>query len=121
MQITTAVKDEILPCNNVPTRNWYAWEDQMPPRPYSINVTGEVEAPNPGVIAILSPTVPPCLNPTILCLDLVLVQRPGGWPRVITWVPARYSQVLAENESYKEVHILCDGQVIQQLKVNIIV
>ncbi len=44
--------------NCVDTRNWYAWNNQMPPPPDDFHVVGEVEVPNPGVEVRLVERVP---------------------------------------------------------------
>ena len=91
-----------------PTRNWYGWNDLMPPGPVTAHVVGEVQVPNPGVIAKLVPHVPQGINPAIKLLDLVLIQRPGIWPMVLTWVNVHYSEETGE-PVYKQADVLCDG------------
>lgn len=101
----------------VRTRKWYAWNNLQPPKPYSFHVHGEVEVPNPGVEPILHRHSPQGIIPEILILDLVLVQRPGVWPRVVVWKNAQYGETLRD-EGYARTDILCDGKVLKSLKVD---
>lgn len=68
-------------------------------------VGGEVLVSNPGIEALLYYRVPQGINPKILMLDLVLIQRPGAWPRVQTWVSAKYIR-MGKPGQYSDVHIL---------------
>ena len=106
----------VLPCEGVATRDWYAWNNKMPPKPDDFHIVGEVDVPNPGVDAELVPRVPQGTNPDILMLNLVLTQRPGIWPRVITPKQVRYDRVLV-NSDYTEVHIFCGDEVIAEVPV----
>ena len=105
----------IINCKNH-TRDWFAWNNLMPPGPVSVHVVGEVQVPNPGVFAQLIPHIPPGINPTILLLGLVLVQRPGIWPRVLSWTKVEYSEITVEKK-YSEVHVLCNGEVIEKVEI----
>lgn len=68
-------------------------------------VGGEVLVANPGVEAMLYYRVPQGINPKILMLDLVLIQRPGNWASVQTWVPAKYLR-MGKPGQYSDVEIL---------------
>ncbi len=48
------------------------------------------------VKAIMRQTVPQGYNPRILFLTLVLVQEPGDWPQVMTWLGVRYDEIVRE-------------------------
>src|ERR1700704_5090818 len=85
-------QQQIVSCKRAKTQNWYAWLNTMPPKPDDFHVTGEVRVGNPGIYALL---VKKQLGPLILLLDLYLVQRPGLWPSIISWVPARYDETNA--------------------------
>ena len=100
------------------TSNWYAWNNLMPPPPPSFHVIGEVEVPNPGVDAFLFEHVPQGINPQIILLDLVLIQRPGIWPQHVVRKQVRFDKWRA---TYKEVQILLNGTVIADIPVHDIV
>lgn len=103
------------------TRNWYAWIDKMPPPPDQFHVVGEVEVANPGVEALLQVRNPQGINPAILLLDLHLVQNPGMWPQVITWVQARYDKVLAPGSTcYTDVEIFYQNDPVARVPVQIV-
>ena len=36
-------------CKDIKTRDWYPWNNLMPPPPDDFHVVGEVYVPNPGV------------------------------------------------------------------------
>jgi hypothetical protein len=77
----------------VETREWSAWLNLQPPPPDDLHVIGQVRVGNPGVLAFLSERVPQGINPSILILDLHLVQRPGFWIQKMTWVEARFGKI----------------------------
>jgi hypothetical protein len=91
----------------------------MPPKPNDFRVTGEVQVGNPGTYALLCKKEPQGINPAILLLDLYLVQQPGIWPAVVTWVPARYDEVIT-GDACTEVNILCGSDIIAKMPVDII-
>lgn len=92
----------------VDTADWYAWHNRMPPGPSSFHVTGTVIVSNPGVAARLVKAAPQGFNPAELILDLVLEQRPGFWPSVVTPVSVRYDESPA-GLAYTGVLIRVDG------------
>ncbi|WP_299405996.1 hypothetical protein [Acaryochloris sp. IP29b_bin.148] len=106
----------VLLCKGVPTRDWYAWNNLMLPKPDDFHVIGEVQVSNPGVLAMLYPKEPQGINPDILLLDLILVQQPGIWPQVVTWVTARYDKILF-NSTFKNVEIFCEDKKIVDITV----
>ncbi len=108
----------LIECDpDIKTKDWYAWNNLMPPGPFTFHVKGLVEVPNPGVVAQLIYKEPQGINPDILLLDLVLIQRPGVWPRVLTWVEARYDKVGVDLK-YTNVNIFCGDQMVADMKVD---
>ena len=105
------------PVDVTETQNWYAWINLMPPPPNDFHVVGDVLVPNPGVDVFLSPKEPQGINPTILLMDLSLVQRPGMWPQVLTWKQARYDKITPHN-LYRSVQIFSGDEIIAEMPVN---
>lgn len=103
--------------SGIATRDWYAWNNLMPPKPDDFHVVGEVQVPNPGVVPMLVPREPQGINPAIFLMDLVLRQRAGVWPQVLTWVPARYDKIIM-NAIYTQVDIFSDGSNIASVPVH---
>jgi hypothetical protein len=99
------------------TKNWYAWINKMPPPPDEFHVVGEVQVSNPGVEVVLTPRVPQGINPRILLLDLVLVQRPGIWPQIVVTRRAEYHQI---NGDYERVNIFLNNGVIADIPVDVV-
>jgi hypothetical protein len=99
------------------TRDWYAWNDMMPPKPDTFHVVGEVQVPNPGVDVLLVPRTPQGINPKILLLNLILVQRSGLWPHLVVWKRAHYEKV---NADYESVQIFSGDEVIANVPVEIV-
>ncbi len=109
-------KQTVVSCQGALTRDWYAWNNLMPPKPDDFHIVGEVQVGNPGIVAMLCPKEPQGINPDILLLHLILIQRPGIWPQVVTWVPARYDKILF-NSTYKSVEIFCEDKKIADVPV----
>lgn len=107
----------VAPKAGIETRDWYAWNNTMPPKPDDFHVTGEVQVGNPGVDVLLTPRTPQGFNPRVLLLDLVLAQRPGLWPQVVVWKPARYDKT---NADYDQVQIFHESSPIATIDVEII-
>lgn len=100
------------------TKDWYAWINLMPPKPDDFHVVGEVFVANPGIEAFLSVKEPQGINPNILLLDLHLVQKPGVWIQVMTWVQARFDKILTpDSPRYEHVEIFLDNESIAQIPV----
>ena len=98
------------------TKDWYAWVNLMPPKPDDFHVIGEILVGNPGIQAQLSVKEPQGINPNILLLDLHLVQQPGLWPQVMTWVQVRYDKILTpRSPRFEQVDIFFDGTSIGPL------
>ena len=114
MEEQTTEMRKVISCKNVKTRDWTAWNNRIPPKPDSFHVTGEVLVPNPGVTATLTPKEPQGINPKDLLLDLNLIQEPGIWPQVQTWVTARYDKV-TQNADYDSATVFCKTAIIEQI------
>lgn len=103
------------------TKDWYAWIDMMPPEPNKLHVIGDVLVANPGVEADLYIEERESGNPKTLRLDLVLVQKPGNWIQVITWVQAKFDKVIIpKNKQYheiKKIEIYSDNELIAEIPV----
>jgi hypothetical protein len=103
------------------TQSWYAWLDLTPPKPDEFHVVGDIFVSNPGIQASLHKKNPQGINPKILLLDLLLIQQPGMWPQVMTWVHARYDRVLPPSSpQYESVEIFLDGKSIKKVPVDIV-
>jgi len=86
-------------------RDFFAIEYSISSKIAIYYVSGEVLVGNPGIEALLYYRVPQGLNAKILMLDLVLIQRPGVWPDVETWVSAKYIR-MGKPGQYTDVDIL---------------
>lgn len=106
----------VLPCQGVETRDWAAWNDLMPPKPDFVHVIGEVQVGNPGVDVELVPRPKQGKSKSTLLLDLLLIQRPGIWPQVVTWKQAHYRRILT-GSGYKKVEIYCGDEVVATIDV----
>ena len=93
--------------------DWQAWLNKMPPKPDELHVVGDVMVSNPGVQPTLTMRNLQGFNPSVLMLDLHLVQKPGMWPQVITCASARFDRVMPPNApSYQSVEIYSEGERI---------
>lgn len=100
-------------------KEWYSWINLMPPKPDDFHVVGKVLVGNPGIQAQLCIKEPQGINPNILLLDLHLVQQPGMWPQVMTWVQARFDSVLTpKSPMYTQVEVFFNGESIAQIEVD---
>lgn len=113
---TKVAEARIVSCADVKTREWYAWNDRMPPKPDDFHLVGEVYVPNPGVRPFLTLRQPQGINPKILLLDLHLYQHPGNWSQVFLWIQTRYDRVL-QSAGYERVQIYCGSNVLGDLPV----
>jgi len=109
IEILKITETEVI--NASETKNWYSWVNLIPPLPNDFHVIGDVLVPNLGVKAILRPTVPQGYNPQILFLTLVLVQEPGEWPQVMTWLGVRHDEIVRE-KPYESVTIFGGGEIL---------
>lgn len=46
-------KQTVVSCKGSRTRDWYAWNNLMLPKPDDFHVVGEVQVGNPGILAML--------------------------------------------------------------------
>lgn len=98
------------------TRDWYAWNNLMPPKPDDFHVTGWVEVGNPGIEPHLIYRTPQGINPDIIILDLVFEQKPGFWPQVVVWKQVRYDETPSyRNYTLADIHN--NGKSIAEVKV----
>ena len=89
---------------------WYAWENLQPPGPRKLHVIGEVVVPNPGVDVSLVEKYPQGFNPTILLLELVLVQKPGVWPQVLVKKQIHFEKLTQGSPyNYRSVEVFAGG------------
>lgn len=99
--------------------DWKATINKMPPPPDVLHVRGQVEVPNPGVDVSLNRREPQGINPTILLLDLVLVQQPGQWPQVVVKKLATYEEK-GRDLPFVTVEIHAEGQPVISVPVEIV-
>lgn len=96
------------------TRDWYAWNNLMPPKPDEFHIVGEVKVNDTRIVPILFPIESQGINPEILMLQLVLNQKSSFGLPVVTWAQARYDKV---NSTYKRVEIFCKDEKIADIPV----
>jgi hypothetical protein len=89
-------------------RNFSAVQDVPPQKTLFLHVSGDVLVGNPGVEAKLVYAIPQGMNPDILLLRLILIQRPGMWTQVMTWAPASYTTMLMKHGQYTQVQLIHD-------------
>lgn len=93
-------------------QGWYAWENLQPPGPHRLHVIGDVVVSNPGVEASLVEKYPQGFNPTILLLELILVQRPGIWPQVLVKKQVHFEKITQDIPyKYRSVEIFSGGDI----------
>lgn len=102
-----------------PATVWRATINKMPPPPDVLHVRGHVEVANPGVDVVLNRRNPQGTNPTILLLDLVLVQQPGEWPQVVVTKLATYEEKHSDL-AYVTVEIHAQGQPVVSIPVEVV-
>lgn len=91
---------------------WEAWEDQMPPGPSTLHVTGKCRFPTHGYKVKLTKAVPQGINPTILLLRKVVTAPSGPVIQVPEVVEVTYNQRVKRGQ-YKQVTILPEGKTIR--------
>lgn len=111
-----AIPPRVVPCGRIETKEWFAWNNQMPPKPDDFHIVGQAKVPNPGVEVMLVPRVPQGTNDKVLLMNLILIQKPGVWPQIVTWMQARYDKVLPSAE-YERVDVFCDDKIISSVDV----
>jgi hypothetical protein len=109
----------VLSDRAVKTQDWYAWLNIMPPGPSVLHVKGEVQVTNTKMHARLLKREPQGINPSILDLELVLIQDPGIAGQIVFFVQVQYEQ-LARHHIYREVTVFSGGQAITTIPVEII-
>jgi hypothetical protein len=122
-ELVTAAHDEqaqphVSTPNSPETRDWYAWNNLMPPGPPTFRITGEVQVLSPYVDVLLVPRTPQGINPRVLQLDLHLMQPPGHQPPLVLWKPVRYEKV---NATYDSVQIFYGSTLLAEVPVNTVI
>jgi heat shock protein HslJ len=110
------VGGEPVCCEGVETRDWYAWNNKMPPKPDDFHIVGEVYVSNPGVEVSLFPRVPQGINRRILLIELHLRQLPGIWPRVLTWKQVKFDKIMVDS-NYESVEVFCGSEAVAEIAV----
>ena len=91
---------------------WEAVENQMPPGPATLRVTGRCRFPTHGYKVKLIKAVPQGINPAILLLKKVVTPPSGPVIQTPETVEVRYQQRVKKGQ-YKQVTILPDGKTIR--------
>lgn len=99
------------------TRNWFAWENNMPPGPVRLQVTGEVKTPSAHQVPRLTRAVPQGINPRILILNLTVEETGKTGPEVVDFRRAYYEEE-CRPEQFTDVQINCEGSLLQMIKVD---
>jgi hypothetical protein len=97
------------------TRDWYAWNNLMPPPPYDFHIVGQVYVANPGIRPYLIEIDSP--DPDTIHLELLQVQEPGFWPQVFVWKQVRFEKVLP-HKGYRWAVVFCEGKEIARVEVH---
>jgi hypothetical protein len=100
------------------TRNWKAWENQQPPGPPRLHVTGEVETSNGNQTPHLAEASPQGINPEILLLDLTITMS-GVGITVMGWKEVRFEKQVSKGQ-YTSVDIRADGETVGKADVKIV-
>jgi hypothetical protein len=87
-------------------RNFIGFEHAISSKILVVQVMGEVLVGNPGIKAVLRYAEPQGINPKIILLRLDLIQRPGVWPQIMTWVSAKYVGALMKTGLYSDAQII---------------
>lgn len=91
---------------------WNAWEDQMPPGPATLHVTGKCKFPTHGYKVKLKKAVPQGINPAILLLKKVVTAPSGPVTQMPEVVEVKYQQRVKKGQ-YKRVTILPEGKTVR--------
>jgi hypothetical protein len=95
---------------------WRAVQNNMPPGPATLTVTGRCTFPTSGYKVTLKEAVPQGINPAILLLRKT-VRRPTGIVlQVITTIPVRFVKKKATTR-YTHVTILPEGKTVKVQQV----
>ena len=114
---TNETQAGVISTSNIVTRDWYAWNNTMPPKPDQFHLVGEVQVPNPGVDVVLLPRITQGFNPRILLMEIHLHQRPGIWPQFVVWKPVSYSKV---NGDYDSVQVFHGNDLVVDIPVEVV-
>ncbi|MBK8255965.1 MAG: hypothetical protein IPK82_25275 [Polyangiaceae bacterium] len=89
----------------------------MPPGPARFHVTGTVLVPHPGFDVKLVKAEPQGFNPAELILDLVVEEKYGVWPQVVTPLNVRFDEAPLAHE-YTGVLIRIPGSDAVHIEVD---
>ena len=95
---------------------WRAVQDNMPPGPPKLTVTGRCTFPTGGYRVTLKEAVPQGINPAILLLRKTVRRPTGNVPQVLTTVRVRYVKKNATTR-YTHVTILPEGTTVKVQQV----
>jgi hypothetical protein len=98
------------------TINWHAWINVMPGPPSRLYVTGEVETGAGNMLPRLTETVPQGINPTVLLLDLTIVQEGDLGIDLVAYRPARFEKPVQPGQ-YSQVEIRFEGEIVATVDV----
>lgn len=98
------------------SRNWYAWNVKTPPDPDEFHVTGQVQVTGLGIDVQLATRQAQGINPRVLLLDLLLIQRSGDWPQEAAWKEVRFDKLLLDAD-YRRVDVFLADRVIASIPV----
>jgi hypothetical protein len=95
---------------------WQAVQDNMPPGPPKLTVTGRCRFPTGGYKVTLKEAVPQGINPAILLLRKTVRRPTGNVIQVLTTVRVRY---VKKNSTFKYTHvtILPEGTTVKVQQV----
>lgn len=95
---------------------WRAVQDNMPPGPATLTVTGRCTFPTPGYKVTLRQAVPQGINPAILLLKKTVRRLPGIWPQVVTTILVKFVKKKVKIK-YTHVTILPEGTTVKVQQV----
>ena len=113
--ISTDSKYSIVTCDQK-IKNLFAWNHLMPTGSHSFHVNGLVKVPNPGVACVLQYKSPQGINPEVLLLDLVCIQKQGTWPSLMRLTEVNYTATL-DGLKYSKVSIFCNNEMKAEVDV----
>lgn len=102
-------------------KDWQAWLNKMPPKPDELYVVGDVMVSNPGMQPMLAMRNLQGSSPTVLILDLFLIQQPGKWTQEEVCIQVRFDRIMPSGAAdYTSVEIYSDREQITQVDVSIV-
>lgn len=103
------------------SKDWAAWEDQMPPNPPgpTLHVKGEVETPSSNIVPVLTAAAPQGINPKIFILKLTLEDNGKLGTQEVDCRLAKFEKDISPDQ-YSQVQINWKGAVIELLDVQVV-